>query len=284
MEFITGEKIQSLAQISFSKQEHRDFENKNVNWIDIDTHPTEEFNNPELVYCNISLINTTKPVLTSSKLFEKLSKFQNSFSLILHNADQNFDEKHLRYFEIKNLKKIFSENVTVSHPNLIPLPMGIANSMWGHGNESLLKKVIEKNNIKDQNFYFNFTLEGGARGEHRPQCYEAVKNKDIPFLEFNTQENYFETLSTYKYCISPPGNALDCYRMWECLYLKVIPICIRSTTTEFYSKIFPIVLLDNWDEFNPELLLDKYETLNKWENYHLLDFHNLINHIELNHA
>jgi hypothetical protein len=31
-----------------------------------------------------------------------------------------------------------------------------------------------------------------------------------------------------KFCICPEGNGFDCHRLWECLYLDVIPICEKS--------------------------------------------------------
>ena len=61
-------------------------------------------------------------------------------------------------------------------------------------------------------------------------------------------------------------------RMWECFYLKVIPICERSILTEYYSKIFPIVLIDDWDDLNLESLRKNYDKYNKWDNYYQLDF------------
>jgi len=76
---ITGEKFQSLADISISKAEHTDFEFKHSNWIDVDNFDFEDFNNPKLIYINSSLINKSKPKLVESKILEKLSKFKNNF-------------------------------------------------------------------------------------------------------------------------------------------------------------------------------------------------------------
>ena len=54
--------------------------------------------------------------------------------------------------------------------------------------------------------------------------------------------------------------------------MKVIPICERSILTEYYSKIFPIVLIDDWDDLNLESLRKNYDKYNKWDNYYQLDF------------
>ena len=56
MNIITGEKLQDLCDVQISKLEHKKFES-NQNSIDIDNFNFKNFNNSELVYCNISLIN-----------------------------------------------------------------------------------------------------------------------------------------------------------------------------------------------------------------------------------
>ena len=59
--------------------------------------------------------------------------------------------------------------------------------------------------------------------------------------------------------------------MWECLYLRVIPVCHRNIVTEYFSKLFPIVLVDDWNDLNLDYLEKNYETLSNWKNYYLLD-------------
>jgi hypothetical protein len=71
--------------------------------------------------------------------------------------------------------------------------------------------------------------------------------------------------------LSPEGNGIDCHRMWECLYLKVIPICHRNVVTEYFAKIFPIVLVNDWQDLDLEYLDKHYNSLSNWSNYYLLD-------------
>ena len=86
---IQGERFQDLCETQISKVEHKQFES-NIHSIDIDIFDFTDYDNSELVYCNVSLINERKPKLAESKLYEKLQQFKNPFSLILHNADDSF--------------------------------------------------------------------------------------------------------------------------------------------------------------------------------------------------
>ena len=154
MNIITGEKIQDLCDVQISKLEHKKFES-NQNSIDIDNFNFENFDNSDLVYCNISLINENKPKLKESRLYEKLCLFKNPFSLVLHNADDSFDESHMKYLNIPNCKFVYTQNMNLSHKKIKPLPIGIANSMWDHGNLSIWEKVLlSLPPRKTRNIYF----------------------------------------------------------------------------------------------------------------------------------
>ena len=129
MNIITGEKIQSLCDHHISKDEHKKFELQVDNHIDVDKFDFTDFDNDELVYCNGSLLNLQKPKLVESKLYEKLEQFKNPFKLVLHNSDQNFGDQQLKYLNIPNCKKIYTQNMNVIYDpileNIIPLPSGV---------------------------------------------------------------------------------------------------------------------------------------------------------------
>ena len=283
MKVISGEYIQDLCGISISKKEHKEFESqKQLDSIDIDSYDFTNYDNPSTVYVNSSLINISKSKLIESNLFEKLKQFKNPFDLILHNSDDPFDNIHLKYFDIPNIKRIFSQNVNTTHDRLIPLPIGLANEMWDFGDKDTFKKFIKPEVKKTKFIHFNFTVKGGARDEFRPQCHNAAVKKGIdkaPTLGFI---DYINELKQYKYCLSPEGNGIDCHRMWECLYLKVIPICHRNVVTEYFANLFPIVLVDDWNDLDLEYLEKYYDKLNNWKNYYLLDLDLYLKHINFN--
>mgnify|MGYP003120928211 FL=1 len=260
MELITGEKIQEIADVSFSRNDDKGIESKNVVTYDVESFNFDNYDNPKIVYCNSGLINREKPVLINVKLYEKLLNFKNPFDLILHNSDQSFDKVHEKYFNIPNLKRIFTQNMNTTHPRLFPLPIGLANSNWKWGNTDIFSKHL--NNLPEQkteSIFFNFSIDGGVREEHRPECYQAVKKLGIKWIENTNFDLYLSRLKNYRYCISPQGNGIDCYRMWECLYLKVIPIVKKNIVTEYFSQIFPMVVLDNWDDLDIDLLEKNYK-------------------------
>ena len=271
---IQGERFQDLCKTQISKMEHKQFES-NMDSIDIDNFDFTDFDNSELVYCNVGLVNETKPVLAESKLYEKLQQFKNPFKLILHNADDSFEKEHLKYFNIPNCKKVYSQNVNVVDSRVEFLPIGIANHFWKWGKSQIVDEVIQEE-IDKTDFVYAWFQER----DNRIDCYDNVKREGIPIVESMEYKNYLRKLKTYKYCISPEGNGIDCYRTWEALYMKTIPICKRSILVEHFAKTFPIYIVDDWKDLNVNDLEKQYDSFS-WDNWNLLDFETYCRWIEL---
>ena len=269
---IQGERFQELCETQISKLEHKKFES-NMDSIDIDNFDFTNYNNSRLVYVNSSLLNTSKPKLIQSKLYDKLLKLKNPFTLILHNSDDEFGEKQLKYLDIPNCKEIYTQNMNVNHPQVEPLPIGMANSCWDWGDSKIMDEVLNEG-FSDTNPYFiyaNFTKGDGIRYERRKDCYDILSENGIIMQESTDYKSYLQELKKHKFCLSPEGNGIDCYRTWEALYMKTIPICKRSVMVEEFAKIFPIYIVDDWKDFDIDDVWNSYDSFN-WDNWYLLDF------------
>ena len=65
-----------------------------------------------------------------------------------------------------------------------------------------------------------------------------------------------------RYVISPRGNGIDTHRVWEALYLGVIPVAERSALTGLYSPL-PILLVDDLQGITKEFLDSEYPKYHK---------------------
>ena len=96
------------------------------------------------------------------------------------------------------------------------------------------------------------------------------------FLAYSIPRQEFLTkLATAKFCICPRGNAIDTFRLWDCLYVGTIPIVVREAVFHEQLSDLPILFLDHYSEYrqlSAEFLERTYETyLRTAFNYSKLD-------------
>jgi hypothetical protein len=192
----------------------------------------------------------------------KIELFMNDFVLITHNSDHGIHEKDENVLKILNftkLKKWFGQNITFLHDKLRMIPIGIANSQWEHGIQNFNKNI---NIEKSKDVYFNFKIE--TNYDKRMNCYETLRTK-VNWLNNVTPREHIERLAEYKFCICPEGNGCDTHRLWEALYLRTVPILLKSEYSQILAKYnIPMVILESWNDLNVENL-----------NYNDYDFENI---------
>ena len=245
MHFITGENIQLCCSHFIGRPDDFNFNPKITSWKErfIYIGNREPINNKHSVFCYTHLLDSMQDLINT------LRTLRNPFKLIFHNSDNNFETKHLVLFQLLPLLQcIYTQNMAVTHPKVYPLPIGLANSMWVHGNPDIHAGVFELDIPKDKDIYFNFNLNTNT--VKRSECYNSIKNIGIPWRESLPYGEYLKELKRHKFSICPEGNGIDTHRFYECLYMKVIPICKRNILTEYYSKLFPIVLLNKWQDLD----------------------------------
>jgi hypothetical protein len=260
-QIITGERIQNLCDIYIGNKPDFDYNP----FIQKQTHKhklfddcfsimrgEQQYDNPKMIFCYGHNIETFSKILPL---------FKNPFILITHNSDQNIFESNEVVKNILNHSKVicwFSQNIGYIHPKLHMLPIGFANSMWEHGNLfKLYPIIINLPSVKTNHIFMNFKIE--TNYQKRIVCFHSFQNI-IPFLPLVSVEENLKRLSYYKYCICPEGNGLDTHRLWECFYLKVIPIVLKNTHTEIIKENYglPMILLNSWNDLNIENIPDYY--------------------------
>tara|TARA_Y100000401_G_scaffold116475_1_gene122353 strand:- start:18375 stop:19220 length:846 start_codon:yes stop_codon:yes gene_type:complete len=193
-------------------------------------------------------------------------KLPEQFNLITHNSDTNFDNEKIDFVLdlFPNIGFWYTQNLLVEHPKVKPIPIGIANPKWSHGNQDRFIEIQSKKINKFQNVYVNFNISTNPRA--RQECldkigfpYNLQLEKNYPdasslkdhdnFVE-STQERYLTDIASSYFTLSPIGNGIDCHKTWEAIYMKSIPIVTRWHGVEEFKKLgIPILIIDDWSDF-----------------------------------
>ena len=68
--------------------------------------------------------------------------------------------------------------------------------------------------------------------------------------------NFLLNLSRHKFVLSPRGNAIDCHRNWEVLYMRRVPVMKRYPYLEKLFRDWPVLFVDKYTDITEDLLLE----------------------------
>jgi hypothetical protein len=215
-----------------------------------------------------------------NKLFENPPK--NDFILISHNSDGKVTDNPKRTYDAdvrkmpKNLKYWFAQNVDYVHENIESLPIGLENSEWFKHIGKINKMIQKLNDTKNYKnlVYVNHNINTNLSERIKP--YNILQGKKWATIQNGQNgsnfDTYLDNIYQHKFTISPEGNGTDTHRLWECLYLKSIPIEKRNINNQFFIDL-PICFVDDWQDITEDFLNKEYDRIinTKW-NLDKLDF------------
>jgi hypothetical protein len=131
-------------------------------------------------------------------------------------------------------------------------------------------KTLFNKNAYEKNIlcYCSFTISTNPR-KLRYKIKSLLEDK--PFVNFGNiydswefernqsdNENYINYIKRSKFCVSPEGNGIDCFRTWDALYEKSIPIVVDSEIMRRYQDL-PILYTKDYTDITEDYLNDFYE-------------------------
>jgi hypothetical protein len=186
------------------------------------------------------------------------------FSVISHNGDPNLDASILPLLP-PNLHRLFSQNALVRDERVIPLPIGLENRRLHYNGVTRDFDVIRRKRVeKRPRILSAFTVgtNQSVRGPAFAQLSASPFND--PAQRMNSRA-YRKLAAPYMFIASPPGNGVDCHRTWEAMYLRSVPIVLRSSLTEHFAALgLPLCLVDSYAEaalWDEKKLRSVYEKL-----------------------
>jgi hypothetical protein len=231
-EIITGELIQSIADVVVGTQESLQY-NPNNTIYSKEMRTIDE----------LTILNSYKTIFVFTHNLDTFyQKFENQLSdkvIITHNSDG----------EIKTVKPVkfhLAQNCFITpdlmkiYTNIMPLPIGIENTQWF--NHAILHHIRKMNLTKTKGTYFYFNKNTHSS---RYDCYSALKDK-LQWNSMRDKKDYFFELAQHKYAVCPRGNGLDTHRIWECLYLNVIPIVLKLDFPNITG--LPVIVVERWED------------------------------------
>lgn len=240
-------------------------------------------------YIDPNILNTLEPgesiyictdaLLNFSQKFLDNIKF--SFTLVTGDSDTSIDNEFIQNKSISRilnnpyLDNWYAQNMVAEHPKLHQIPIGMdyhtmweKPGVWGLAQQSpiaqeqiLIKTLANAQDFSDRFFagYCNwhFAIDRGDRQE----CFQKI-DKSISLIEKNhlPRVTSWQRQAQCMFVISPEGAGIDCHRTWEAILLGCIPVMKKNRFSKLLNRL-PVVLLDDWAEFNPTHMIQQVNRL-----------------------
>jgi len=211
----------------------------------------KQLSNKIILFSNIDIdFPPPKKPYEYDKFFHKYNMPENYESISYYDKI----DKHVIDIIEKNNLFIVTYSVSINHPNIIFVPLGIY-SQFNH--------FHLKTKNKDILCYLNMGVPCDRWfGNPRKNIIDSLKDKS-----FVTKRNglsideFYNDISRSKFMICPRGCGIDTYRLWDCIILGCIPIVERYESHIQWDDL-PILFLNDiseYDGFTEEFLNEKYD-------------------------
>jgi hypothetical protein len=234
--FISGDTLRALADHIFD-------ETTNVSkWVD----RMWEIGRGDIVF-----LESQNTMLKHFFMNATFSQVLHPFVLVTHNSDASVPTEEFKW--VLNDSRIlawFTQNPDDEHEKLFPIPIGMANTKWSHGNVTAMKRALclhrKPFTQRTTLLYVNFAVETNknARSKAVQWALDFTNMTQRKLLSF---EDYLQEMGNSKFVVSPPGNGLDCHRTWEAILMGAIPIVLRSRLDSLFFNE-SVLIVDDWNQ------------------------------------
>lgn len=177
--------------------------------------------------------------------------------LISHNSDFPITER-LWIHKPEKIVYWYATNVRIKQDRLVPIPFGCENmkSPGYSGNMGIIERILACR-VRDWHNLAFINFNPRTNQDEREPILDLFSEQPwVTYMPYGVDfEQTMKATRQHKFVFAPAGNGGCTHRMWEAIYLGVIPIVKRNVHTEYFQDL-PIVLVDNWGQINKEMLTD----------------------------
>ena len=282
MELIEGVALSELCDYSFGDQAGQ--------WSGIYTHFMEDANltNTDFVkkvfeikksrdYMTLFIDNirlykrdiaevkeSDKPIVNAmmetSNLLKLCGEFPEMKFIIFTNLEDTPLDEYIFDCIPDNVLRVCAVNSIVWNEKVVPAPYGVQRRMSLNDDRiEVLQTHMNKESTKVPRS-FRLLYVGINENSHEERKGLTKKFLDETWATVETGrvdfETYLDRMWRCKFVLCPRGNAIDCHRNWETIYMRRVPVMKRTPFLEELYKDYQVLFVDDYSEVTEQLLLD----------------------------
>ena len=157
-----------------------------------------------------------------------------------------------------NVLCVAAINAVAYGGKVIPAPYGVQRKMTPDDDHIERLESAMRANIDPSMFKLLYVNHNDKSHEERLGIKDLFKDKEWANVDEKRVDyyNFLLNLAKHKFIVCPRGNAIDCHRNWEVLYMRRVPVMKRDSYLEELYRDYPVLFVDKYSDITKDLLLE----------------------------
>jgi len=198
-------------------------------------------------------------LMEKSDLLKLCAAFSDMRFIIFTNLEDTPTDEYIFDAIPENVLCISAVNAIAHGGKVVPAPYGVQRRMNDSDDRvDVLKKIMWESDYVHP--YYLYVSHNEESHEERKGIKELFRNNTWAMVDENrvSYKDFLFRLKQCKFMICPRGNAVDCHRNWEVLYMRRVPIMKRDSYLQELFKDYPVLWVDDFSEVTQTMLMDNY--------------------------
>jgi len=198
-------------------------------------------------------------LMEKSDLLKLCAAFPDMRFIIFTNLEDTPTDEYIFDAIPDNVLCISAVNAIAHGGKVVPAPYGVQRRMSDSDDRvDILKKIMWESDYEYP--YYLYVSHNEDSHEERKGIKELFRNNTWAIVDENrvSYKDFLFRLKQCKFMICPRGNAIDCHRNWEVLYMRRVPIMKRDSYLQELFKDYPVLWVDDFTEVTQTMLMDNY--------------------------
>ena len=193
-------------------------------------------------------------LMITSDLLDLCGNFPQMKFIIFTNLEDTPIDSFIHTLIPYNVLCISAVNAIEHGGKVIPAPYGVQRRMSRLDTRiEQLKNAMGKDLVPPLEFYINHNDNSHPERKGLKDLFRSWATVEDQRVDYT---NFLLNLARHKFILSPRGNAIDCHRHWEILYMRRVPVMKRHPYLEALFKNYPVLFVDKYSDITKDLLLE----------------------------
>ena len=197
-------------------------------------------------------------LMADSNLLELCSHFSSMKFIIFTNLEDTPIDDFIFNSIPENVVCISAVNAIAHGGKVIPAPYGIQRKMTPADDRIERLGSAMRAGVGPSMFKLLYVNHNDNSHEDRVGLKDMFRDQEWVNVDEQRVDyyNFLLNLAKHKFVLCPRGNAIDCHRNWEVLYMRRVPVMMTDPYLLELFKDYPVLFVDKYSDITKDLLLE----------------------------